>query len=165
MLRDSKAQTSRTTSLLDNIARPEVCVCVCVWVGGWSEMQGVQGLPHCMYTHTHIHMAGDDARGCFATVRNQGETQDHLYQSVHVQETITKHHHFYYDNRTHLAASTETVFLTPSHTEGPQSPFSLVQFKKLGEEDEANQVRKGCRGNCSNCLVPSAQHCLGCHSL
>lgn len=62
---------------------------------------------------------------------------------MHVQDTITK------TLPALLAMTTGHIWQLPQKqpsspqaiTEGPQSPFSLVQFKKLGEEDGANQVR------------------------
>lgn len=82
------------------------------------------------------------------------------YQSVHVQETITKTP-LLLAITTHLSASTEQPSSPQAITEGPQSPFSLVQFKKLGEADGVNQIRKGCRSSYTHCLVPlSLQHGL-----
>lgn len=114
--------------------------------------------------HTHIHTWG---LFCMAALPQLEIKERHKYLRSVSACSIDNHKNtttFSYDNMTHLAASTETAFLTPSHTEGPQSPFSLVQFKKLGEEDGANQVRMQIR--LRQPLRPSsAQRCSGCYSL
>lgn len=126
-----------------------------------AQTPGDAGSPRvatvCEYTHPHTEPGTMMSHSKIVTKMKERHKY-HLSVSACSRDDHKNTTAFSYDDMTHLAAFTETASFPQAITEGPQSPFSLVQFKKLGEEAGVSQVGKGRRSSHTNCSVPLAVH-------